>query len=361
MSERQFPCEQCGADLVFIPGTHSLACHFCGHQNLIAVPSTPVVEQDYRAQLQKLESDESLHEIMVVKCNGCGAESSLNSNIVSDVCPFCGTSIVQTEQAKREILPQAVMPFLIARDKAEAAFRKWIKSLWFAPSALKQLARKEGRLKGMYIPYWTYDSRTSTSYQGQRGDYYYTTETYTTQVNGKPVQRTRRVRHTRWTPAFGDVYHAFDDVLIIATMSLPDKEVRALGPWRLSALKPYTDAYLSGFQTESYSVHLDTGFDEARRVMDLTIRQLIRQDIGGDEQRILHKDTRYDDITFKHILLPIWISSYRYRGKVYRFMVNGQTGEVQGERPWSKIKIAAAILGGLILIAIIVILLNQTS
>lgn len=360
MSERQFPCEKCGADLIFVPGTHSLACGFCGHQNLIEVTSTPIVEQDYLAQLRKLESDETLHDIMVVKCDGCGAESSLNPNIVSDVCPFCGTSIVQTAQAKREILPQAVMPFLITRDTGEAAFRKWISGLWFAPSALKQMARKEGRLKGMYIPYWTYDSKTSTDYQGQRGDYYYTTETYTTRENGKTVQRTRQVRHTRWSFASGYVYKDFDDVLIIATLSLPDKEVRELGPWHLSALKPYTDAYLSGFQTESYSVQLDSGFDEAKRVMDMTIRQMIRSDIGGDEQRILHKDTRYDDITFKHILLPIWISSYRYNNKVYRFMVNGQTGEVQGERPWSKVKIAATVLGIAILIAILVIVLNQS-
>lgn len=361
MSERQFPCEQCGAELIFVPGTHSLACNFCGFQNLIEIQSSPIVEQDYRAQLQNKISHETMHEVMVVQCHGCGAESSFNPNIVSDACPFCGTSIVQTERAKREILPQAVMPFIVTRAESEKAFTKWLSSLWFAPSALKSFARQEGRLKGMYIPYWTYDASTVTDYQGQRGDYYYTTERYTAHVNGKAVQRTRQVRHTRWSHASGRVYKDFDDVLVIGTTSLPDKQIRELGPWKLSALEPYADAFLSGFQAESYSVQLEQGFSDAQNVMDLTIRGLIRMDIGGDEQRILYKDTQYHNITFKHILLPIWISSYRYNRTIYRFMVNGQTGEVQGERPWSKVKIAATVIGAALLIALIVFFLSQTQ
>ena len=361
MSERQFPCEQCGAELNFVPGTHSLACSFCGHENLIEVQPTEIVEQDYRAQLANKASRETMHEVMVIKCDACGAESSFNPNIVSDACPFCGTSIVQTEQAKREILPQAVMPFIVTQKESQKAFSVWLQSLWFAPSVLKKLARQQGRLKGMYIPYWTYDAGTQTNYQGQRGDYYYTTESYTAYENGKPVRRTRRVRHTRWSHAQGRVYEDFDDVLIIGTTSLPDREIRELGPWHLSSLKPYTDAYLSGFQAESYSVQLEQGFEEAKDVMDMTIRRLIRSDIGGDEQRILYKDTNYSNITFKHILLPIWISSYRFKEKIYRFMVNGQTGEVQGERPWSKLKIAATVVGVAILIAILIFVLNETS
>lgn len=362
MTKQQFPCDQCGADLNFVPGTHSLSCEYCGFENLIEVESTPIVEQDYLAQLRDSTNRETMHEIMVVKCDTCGAESTFNPNIVSDACPFCGTNIVQTEYAKREILPQGVMPFVVPAEQGEKAFKKWLTKLWFAPSSLKSLAREEGRLKGMYIPYWTYDTNTTTQYTGQRGTHYYTTESYTTTVNGKSVRRTRQVRRTSWKRVSGTVQDVFDDVLVTATTSLPDKEIRALGPWHLDNLKPYTDAYLSGFQAESYAVALKDGFVEAKKIMDLTIRQHIRQNIGGDEQRISHKDTRYFDITFKHILLPIWISSYRYDGKLYRFMVNGQTGEVQGEHPWSKIKIAAAVLAGAILIAIIAfIIVTQNS
>jgi hypothetical protein len=146
------------------------------------------------------------------------------------------------------------------------------------------------------------------------------------------------------------VWNAFDDILILASRSLPKKYADRLEPWDLESLEPYGDAYLSGFRAESYRVTLREGFEEARTVMDSTIRSSVRRDIGGDHQRIHSIRTQYDDITFKHILLPVWISAYRFREKVYRFLVNARTGEVQGERPWSWVKIALAVLAGLAVI-----------
>ena len=87
---------------------------------------------------------------------------------------------------------------------------------------------------------------------------------------------------------------------------------------------------------------LVAGFGIAQQEMQPTIDATIRGDIGGDHQRIGGKDTTYANVTFKHLLLPLWVCSYRFRDKVYRFVVNARTGEVQGERPWSWIKITLA-------------------
>ena len=126
-----------------------------------------------------------------------------------------------------------------------------------------------------------------------------------------------------------------------------------LEPWDLPALTPYEDAYLSGFQSESYTVDLRGGFNIAKDKMQPDIDQKIRWDIGGDEQRILSKTTYYSAITFKYILLPVWISAYRFKDKTYQFLVNARSGEVQGERPWSWIKITLAALAGIALIGAI--------
>ena len=53
---------------------------------------------------------------------------------------------------------------------------------------------------------------------------------------------------------------------------------------------------------------------------------------------------------FKHILLPIWVSSYRYNKKIYRFLINARTGETHGERPYDKWKIAITVLLGILVI-----------
>jgi hypothetical protein len=153
----------------------------------------------------------------------------------------------------------------------------------------------------------------------------------------------------RWTPVRGRVAKSFDDVLVLASHSLPKGYTDALAPWTLSDLAEYRPDYLSGFRAEGYTIDLDEGMQEARQIMDSQIRRDIRRDIGGDAQRIGVYDTDISNVTFKHILLPVWLAAYRYRGKPYRFVVNGQTGKVQGERPWSAIKIAIAVILALIL------------
>jgi hypothetical protein len=192
----------------------------------------------------------------------------------------------------------------------------------------------------MYIPYWTYDSKTTSHYSGERGDDYTVSETYRTKDSqGRTVTRTRQVVKTRWSPASGVVWNTFDDVLVLGSTTLPRGKTEGLEPWDLENLTSYRDEYVSGFGAEVYQVDLDAGFNRAKEIMDSTIRSSICADIGGDHQRIHSVKTRHDNITFKHILLPIWISVYRYRNKVYRFVINGRTGEVQGERPWSKVKV----------------------
>ena len=119
---------------------------------------------------------------------------------------------------------------------------------------------------------------------------------------------------------------------------------RELAPWDLWKLTPYQDEFLSGFQSEVYKIDLDQGFEVAKDRMHPTISQDIRMDIGGDHQRINSTDTEYSEITFKHILLPFWVAGFRFRNKTYQFLVNGRTGEVQGDRPYSWIKIGFAVL-----------------
>jgi LSD1 subclass zinc finger protein len=348
----ELTCTGCGAILKFKPGTKNLVCTYCGAENVIEESTEIIEEIDYEKFItEKLDKEEKI-EVVSVRCSACGASVTLDPNITSDQCPYCATNIVVKSGTTSNLLkPKSLLPFAVDRRKAAGLFNGWIKKLWFAPSDLKKADVGSEKLNGIYVPYWTYDARTQTWYTGQRGDYYYETETYTTTEDGQTVTKTRQVRRTRWTSVSGQVQNNFDDILVIASHSLPKKYTERLEPWNLSQLVPYNDKYLSGFRSESYQVDVPTGLNEAKEKMIPTIRTTINRDIGGDEQRILTMNTSYSDITFKHILLPIWISSYRFKDKVYRFLINGQTGEVQGERPYSALKI---ILTVLVVIAIIV-------
>ena len=359
--EGQFPCSACGARLQFMPGTTALACPYCGSRNTIAGSGGAIEELDYRAFLTRVAGDEEMLDVQQVPCGRCGARTTIPPEVAASTCPFCGSSLVITTRTVRLIKPRSLLPFKIDQGTAFAHFRQWIQSRWFAPGDLKKYARSEQKLAGVYVPYWTYDTNTTSRYTGQRGDHYYESETYTAQENGRSVTRTRQVRRTRWTHAGGTVRDQFDDVLVAGSKSLPAEYAARLEPWDLESLAPYADDYLSGFRAESYQVGLEEGFELARKIMDGKIRESVCRDIGGDEQRVFSVDTDYADITFKHILLPVWLSAYRLRDKVYRILINARTGEVQGERPYSAWKIAAAVVAGIIVVAIIALIGSQSG
>ncbi len=359
----ELACNSCGALLKFKPGTRHLECEYCGSKNEIAQPeetSGKIEETKLDDFLEKNFEQEEKIEVTTVKCEGCHAVSTFDPKTSSDRCPFCASPLVVKSGTTSTLhKPQYVLPFGLDEKQARASFGKWIKSLWWAPSELKHYADRSGKINGMYLPFWTFDCATRTSYSGQRGDYYYVTESYNTIENGKSVTRTRQVQKTRWTSASGNVKNVFDDILIEASTSLRKEKLRSLEPWDLKNLVAYNDKYLSGFRTETYQVDVKSGYQQAKMRMDPVIEHSVRKDIGGDTQRILFTNSTYDNPSFKHILLPVWLSAYRYNNKVYQILINARTGEVQGERPYSVAKIAFAVIGGLILLLILFFLFQN--
>ncbi len=350
MSISRFPCQQCGALLTFKIGSDFLECSYCGHENEIIGSDQTIVEKDLHVALLALDKTKPVESNeQVVQCNNCAATFKLGAGVHADACSFCGTPVVLGTGHLRALLPQALLPFSINARQAKHAYRKWLKHLWFAPGELKNYARDDTQLNGVYLPYWTYDSDTHTHFSGLRGDVYYVQQSTIVIENGRRVRRTVSVPKIRWAPVSGHSARHFDDVLIGATKTLPRQLTDWLGPWGLSSLIPYQEEYLSGFQSEIYQVDLDEGFDAARQIMDSTIRADVRYRIGGDHQQIQRLQTKHSNTTFKHILLPIWTAAFQYRRKSYRFVINGRTGKTRGERPYSVIKISFAVLAAVLL------------
>src|ERR1044071_3551364 len=352
----RFRCPGCGADLQFAPEGGNLTCPYCGRQERIEPTGSAVEERSYEQYLQT-HADQmgTLAEgALEVACQTCGATVTFTPPMVAGECDFCGSPLVaQPRSADPVVAPEGVLPFRVTQDAATGFVGKWIGSRWFAPNALKKLAAHEG-ISGVYIPFWTYDAYTASRYTGERGEHYYTTERYTERdAQGNTVERTRQVQHTRWYPASGTVERWFDDILVPATKSLPPDRLGALEPWDLGELTAYDPAYLSGYKAQRYQVNLAEGFELAKQATRPAIDADVRRDIGGDEQRVSNVATQYSAVTFKHLLLPVYVGAYRFQDKVYQVVVNGRTGEVQGERPYSFWKILLLVL---FIVAVLVIL-----
>ena len=304
-----------------------------------------IKELDFKAALDAQLPETEIQETRVLSCPNCGAQVEFDADNHASEFPFCATPVVTGTGTHRHIKPRGLLPFGLEERAARKAMTDWLGRLWFAPSGLQEYARKGRKMSGIYVPYWTFDADTKSAYKGERGTVYYVTKTVTR--NGKPTQV--REQRVRWSRKSGRVARFFDDVLVLASKSLPKRYTDGLQPWDLSALEPYSPEYLAGFRAEGYTVELDEGFHEARAHMDRVITRDVKFDIGGDRQRVHDIDTTVKDITFKHILLPVWLAAYKYRSKTYRFVVNGRTGRVQGERPWSAMKIAIAVVVGLVI------------
>ena len=351
IADHRFPCDNCGADFRFDPGERRLICDHCGNAAPIDTDApgrvAPIAELDYRAALNADLPEAEIEETRVSTCPNCAAQVEFDAILHATECPFCATPVVTDTGAHRHIKPRGVLPFAMTETQARSAMTEWLGGLWFAPSGLQEYARKGRAMQGIYVPYWTFDADTRSAYTGERGTVYYETRTIVRDGKREQIQ----VPKVKWRRTRGKVARFFDDVLVLGSKSLPKRFTDALEPWDLSELEPYAPEFLAGFRAEGYAVELEDGFAEARIYMDRVIARDIKFDIGGDRQRIHGVDTKMGAVTFKHILLPVWLAAYKYRGDTYRFVVNGRTGRVQGERPWSKGKIALAVLTGLLVAA----------
>ncbi len=379
---RAFPCKSCGAKLSFSPGTTSLKCDFCGASNTFDEHTTIVEELDLDAWIAKQVSKLETFEQEQLKCKNCGGEQTLPANLYASACIFCGTPITSQSYAQRLIKPKSLVPFKVTKLQAQDKWRGWLRGLWMAPNALKKYAQSDGGINGLYVPFWTFDANTRTEYAGQRGDD--RVESYTTtNSNGQRVTQTRVV--TDWSNASGQVAYFHNDVLVSGSRSRfgaqDDNQQVAealsavggvgnvfasafsskLRTWNTGELVPYQDEYITGFQAEAYSVDLPAAFAQGKKQIDATVESLVRADIGGDRQRITSLHSQYSHLTFKHILLPMWVSAYLFKGKTYRFVVNGQTGEVEGESPKSGWKIFFLVAGILFLLFIFLVVFGGSQ
>lgn len=345
-SAATYPCGGCGARVEFAPGTNVLQCPYCGFRQEITASSRQVREiaiEDLDVLARKPVGQLAPYTLV---CQRCAA--STETTETAGLCQFCGSPLVMDAAATGQIMPEGVLPFEVDHNGIREALGKWVSSRWFAPSAFKKVAAAEST-KGTYVPHWTFDAEAFSAYSGQQGRHYWVTEN-----DGEG--RTKRVRRTRWHHVRGEVSSGFDDVLVPASTVLPVNRVDALGPWPLPEAGPYQPQYLAGYHALRYDVEPESGLDEAKSRMSREIHEECRRDIGGDEQRVERVDTDFSNITFKLMLLPVWVATYMYAGRSWQLLVNGRTGEVQGERPWSKVKVTLAILLAVIVVAALAVL-----
>lgn len=339
-------CPNCGATVVFDPATGGMHCEYCGYTCELpkADSENEICEMDFEAALHT-ESFNWGEQKKEVQCKQCGAVTVYDALETAAVCPFCGSTSVMPASNENTIAPGAVCPFVITKDQAGESFTKWLKGKLFTPRKAKQSARPES-FTGVYLPYWTYDAQTTSNFTARAG--------YDRTVKDKDGNR-KTV--TDWRHVSGIYQKFFDDVTVMASKRQADSGVRACEPFDFSKLVPYSPQVVAGFIAERYSIGLKEGWESAQKTIQSRlysdISSYVRRHWNASRADSVRFSTLYSNITYKYLLVPTWISSFKYKDKVYQFAVNGQTGKVGGKAPVSVWRVLIAIALGIALIALL--------
>jgi hypothetical protein len=333
-----------------------LRCAYCGSVAEVAAERPP----DDRALHDGLRQDRfgfGADHARTAACGDCGASVVFHETLVAATCAFCGGSHILAESARRKPLrPESLIPFSVDKKAAHTAFKRWIRRLWLRPSRLKDLARVDA-LVGVYVPFWCFSAHVDSSWAAEAGHHYYTDEMHIT-LEGH--QRKRRTRNTRWSRASGRRSDDYRDVLVCASHGLPRELADNLRTFNIASRVAYSPAYLAGWAAEEYGVALENGFSHAQVRMEAEQRHRCSADVPGDTHRGLAVVNAFSQLRFAHLLLPIFVAAYRFDGRIYRFIVNGQTGEIRGKAPWSIWKVALAIFVALTVAAIVYYLVRKS-
>ncbi len=352
---RDFPCPTCGAPAMTFDATSGgLVCPYCGHREAVDAAGPAPSERALEAGAALSRRDGAsvasgdAHgfgvDVRTTECQTCGARVSFAGVDIATRCDFCGSTQVLEQASNRHLIrPESLVPFAVDAAAAGQLFRRWLAGLWFRPGDLKKRATL-GEIAGVYVPYWTFDAAAESRWQAEAGHRYVTTEVVRRVVQGKEQLVEQQVQKIRWEPAAGHRADRYDDVLVVASRGLPKRIADGLRTFDTQRLQPYDPRFLAGWRAEEYAVGLEDGWREAEGRVRREQEARCARDVPGDTHRGLRVETRLGGRTYKHVLLPLWIATYRYGEKPYRFLVNGQTGEVKGEAPWSWPKILLALV-----------------
>ena len=353
VARSKFSCPACGAEAVWNPAKKALVCNFCGTTSPANVELTgfsateTIVEHDLATALRAIPDEARgwSAEKTSVRCQSCQAISVFDPARVGQRCDFCGSSaLVPYEEVKAAFRPESLLEFKLAEPQVRDAIRGWLAGRWFAPNALKSRAATD-TVRGLYIPYWTFDAHVDAAWTAESGYHYYETERFT---NSKGETETRQVQHTRWQPSAGELAHFFDDELVAASRGVQPDLLASVEPFPTKELKPYNPGFLAGWVVERYQIDLLAAAQAARNRMDRELESLCAAQVPGDTHRNLQVDANYSGQTFKHILVPVWLLTYDFYGKPYQVVINGYTGRIAGRYPKSWIKITLAVVAALI-------------
>jgi len=269
------------------------------------------------------------------QCQGCGASMNYDASAQTLKCPFCG-SVELTEDASQGILaPESVVPFALERVEAENRLLAWLGSSFWHPRDLRSAAQLT-ELTAVYVPVWVFATRVLTN--------------WTADTSHTPFGA-----HAPWFPVASRGERSYDAIWIAASSGIPQRDLSAIWPFDVSTAVPPDKVDLVDVIVEQVTVSRRYARPRVQGILESFEVESVAREIPG-KHRNIHVNVLMQDATSCAALVPIYAMAYRYRERVYRFVINGQSGHSTGSAPVSVSKVFG-IIGVFVLIAIVTLLM----
>lgn len=338
-------CESCGSSMVFDPSDGRLRCIHCSCKKAIKISRSMRVPYSENDVFDFSATDS---RSVTYRCEACGAVNVMNSYETAEKCPFCGVDNIVKLENLPIIKPTGILPFSVTMEKATALFKKWISKKLFAPNKFKKTFTVEN-VRGSYLPAWTFTTRAICSYDGKLGKY--------EEVKVRHGDEVRTERKLVWFHVNGSMARDHVDFMVEASKSIVQKELAKVSPYDVENTVGFNQDFLAGFSAERYDKEIDVAFKEAKSVFEKQFRSDIMRKYDADRCEYLNMSVRYENLAYRHLLLPMWIDVFTYKNKKYRILVNGRTGKLGGTVPKSPVKVGITAFVGAVAAVVIALLI----
>ena len=340
---RSFVCPNCSGRMTFIVANNLLTCDYCGFEQAPERSASPhpvadVAEQVFDFVMPTTTAHNWAAGRQRMACQNCGAVSLLAPGQKSTRCAYCGANQwVEAAENADLIDPQVILTMKMDEKEALRHVREWLGRGFFLPDDLRQ-AGKRLRLRPAYYSFWTFDG--------------------TLEVRWSCEVKESSGRYANWVSRSGLQSHFFDDVLVPGVRTLQMRELERIEPFYLKDVEEFKPEYLAGWPAVIYDRPLsDASLLGRERVMKQFRPQLYNLvEMGHEKRNLTVGEGNWSDITFKHVLLPIWIGTYQFQGVEHHVLVNGQTGKVGGSKPRDTFKITFSLLTAAVFIILLFVL-----
>jgi len=336
-------CKNCGSGLVYDPKTKGLKCKSCSSvTDFIKSRSNlknPFIEGS------DVENNKWSKESRVFRCDTCGAQVVLTGFDVTTICPYCGSTYVSEIDELPGLKPDRVIPFAFNEKDAVNIFANGVKKRFFAPRALKKCL-PENKVRGIYVPTFTFDANTYSSYRG-------TLEKTETKTDSKGNSYTK----TETIHISGNIGSSYCDMVVESCSKLNESQMNSLLPYNLNAGYSFDANFLRGYSVEHYQKSLNDCFLDAKTKMDADIKRKILNRYDYTSVVSLYINTDYDNLLYSYSLLPVYAFKYEYKKKQYVTIMNGQTGRIGKGLPTSALKVTLVVVGVLVIIVALVLII----